>query len=162
MNPPDSKAELLELCDRLLDGDFTVEDRQRLEALVLGDAELRRFYVEIMHEHAALRQSASRLSSASLAEVLRAVPEEESAKIVRGRFPRWPLQLAAAVAVCFGVWWLTPRPAEKPLAKLVETNGARWDNSSLPTTPGSPLRAGRLRFADGVARIVFQSGAEVS
>src|SRR5262245_43057119 len=133
MNPPDSKAELLELCDRLLDGDFSADDRQRLEALVLGDAGLRRLYVEVMHEHAALRQSASRLGSASLAEVLRTTREEDSAKIVRGRFPRWPFQLAAAVAVCFAVWWLAPRPSEKPLAKLVETNGARWENSSLPT-----------------------------
>jgi len=42
MNPPDSKAELLELCDRLLDGEFSAEDRARLETLVLGSAELRR------------------------------------------------------------------------------------------------------------------------
>jgi len=164
MNPPDSKAELLELCDRLLDGEFSAEDRARLETLVLGSAELRRLYVEILHEHATLRQSASRLGPASLAEVLRAMPEEalEERKIVRARFPRWPLQLAAAVAICFAVWWFAPRPSDKALARLVETNGARWENSSLPTTPGSLLHAGRLRLADGVARIVFASGAEVS
>jgi ferric-dicitrate binding protein FerR (iron transport regulator) len=162
MNPPDSKAELLELCDRLLDGDFTAEHRARLETLVLGNADLRRLYVEVLHEHAALRQNASRLGPASLAEVLHAMPEELPANVVRARFPRWPLQLAAAVAVCFAVWWFAPRPGEKSLARLVETNGARWENSSLPTTPGSALRAGRLRLADGVARIVFQSGAEVS
>jgi len=162
MNPPDSKAELLTLCDRLLDGDFSVEDRGRLEALVLGDAELRRLYVEVLHEHAALRQNASRLGPASLAEVLHAMPEEVPAHVVRASLPRWPLQLAAAVAVCFAVWWLVPRPSEAAVATLVETNGARWENSALPTTPGSSLRTGRLRLADGVARIVFQSGAEVS
>lgn len=162
MNPPDSKSELFELCDRLLDGEFSADDRQRLEALVLGNPEMRRLYVEIMHGHAALRHNASRLGPASLEEVLQAIPEELPANVTRARFPRWPLQLAAAVAVCVGVWWFAPRPSEKPLAKLIETNGARWENSSLPTTPGSPLRAGRLRLADGVARIVFQSGAEVS
>src|SRR5204863_5772365 len=135
MNPPDPKTELLELCDRLLDGDFSVENRGRLETLVLGDPELRRLYVEVLHEHAALRQNASRLGPASLAEVLKAMPEEAPAKTVRARFPRWPLQLAAALAVCFAVWWLTPRPAEKALARLIETNGARWEDSSLPTTP---------------------------
>src|SRR5882672_8590310 len=114
MNPPDSKAELFELCDRLLDGEFTAADRGRLEALVLGNAELRRLYVEILHEHAALRQNASRLGPASLAEVLQTMPEEAPGRIVRARFPRWPLQLAAAVAVCFAVWWLAPRRAEKP------------------------------------------------
>ncbi|MEP6668862.1 MAG: DNRLRE domain-containing protein [Chthoniobacter sp.] len=160
MNPPDSQVELRELCDRLLDGNFSPEDRARLEALVLGDPALRRRYVEIMHQHAALRQNASRLGDVPLSEVLQMSPDEPAKKVIR--FPRWPLQLAAAVVLGFGIWLLVPHPAEKPLATLVETNGARWDNSSLPTVPGSPLRAGRLRLESGVARLVFQSGAEVS
>jgi len=160
MNPSDPKAELLDLCDRLLDGEFTVAHRERLEALVLGDAELRRLYVETMHLHAALRQNASRLNQGDipLAEVLGALPEPKNVI----RFPRWPMQIAAGLAIGIGIWWFTPRPAERPLATLVETNGARWANSSLPTAPGSALHAGRLRLADGVARIRFQSGAEVS
>lgn len=162
MNPPDPQAELRELCDRLLDGDCTAAQRARLEALVLGDAALRRLYVELMHQHAALRQCASRLGDLPLAEVLKTLPEATRAKLIP--FPsarRW-LRLAAAVAVGVGVWWLVPRPGAKPLATLVETNGARWENSSLPTVPGSALHAGRLRLAEGVARVVFQSGAEVS
>jgi ferric-dicitrate binding protein FerR (iron transport regulator) len=160
MNPPDSPETLRELCDRLLDGEFPAEDRARLEALVLGDGEMRQLYVEIMHQHASLRQTASRLADVPLSEILRTIPEEPSAKVVR--FPRWPLRLAAAVALGAVIWWFAPHPAEKPLATLVETNGARWENSSLPTVPGSPLRAGRLRLESGVARLVFQSGAEVS
>ena len=35
---PDSRAELLALCDRLLDGEMTPAERERLEALVLQDA----------------------------------------------------------------------------------------------------------------------------
>jgi hypothetical protein len=157
---PDSHSELRELCNRLLDGEFTAEDRARLEALVLGDPALRRLYVEIMHQHAALRQSATRLGDVPLAEVLKTLPDEPISKIIR--FPSWPLQIAAAVALGVTIWLFVPRPAEKPLATLVETNGARWDNSSLPTTPGSHLKAGRLRLESGVARLVFQSGAEVS
>ena len=149
-----------ELCDRLLDGDFSPEDRARLEALVLGDPALRTLYVELMHQHAALRQSASRLGDVPLSEVLRTLPDEPVAKVIR--FPRWPLQIAAAVVLGFAIWRFAPHHAEKPLATLVETNGARWDNSSLPTVPGSPLKAGRLRLESGVARLVFQSGAEVS
>ena len=57
---PPSHAELRELCNRLLDGEFTADDRARLETLVLGDVALRRLYVEIMHQHASLRQSATR------------------------------------------------------------------------------------------------------
>src|SRR5438046_877483 len=126
MNPPDPKAELSELCDLLLDGDFTAQSRARLETLVLGDAELRRLYVEIMHQHAALRQSASRLGDLPLADVLRSLPKETPANVIPVRFPRRWLRLAAAVAVGLGIWWFAPSPAEKPLATLVETNGARW------------------------------------
>jgi len=155
-----AQDELRELCDRLLDGDFTAEDRARLEALVIGDAGLRRLYVEFMHQHAALRQNSSRLGDVPLSEVLRTLPEQPSPKV--RRFPRWPLQIAAALALAAAIWWFAPRRLEKPLATLVETNGAHWENSSLPTVPGSPLPAGRLRLESGVARLVFQSGAEVS
>ncbi len=159
MNPPD---QLRELCDRLLDGDFTGADRAQLEALVLGDATLRRLYVERMHQHAALRQSASRLGDVPLAEMLRSLPASRPADVVPMRFGgRW-LKLAAALAAGLGVWGFAPTVADAPLARLVETNGARWEDTSLPTAPGSPLRAGRLRLAEGVARVVFHSGAEVS
>jgi len=167
MNPLDPNEgaerpfeEVRDLCDRLLDGEFSEADRARLETLVLGNAEARRLYVELMHQQAAMRQNASRLGDVPLSEILRTLPEEPVAKVVR--FPRWPLQIAAAFALGFAIWWFAPRPVEKPLATLVETNGARWENSSLPTVPGSPLRAGRLRLECGVARLVFQSGAEVS
>lgn len=160
MNPPDS--ELRELCDRLLDGDFTVEDRQRLEALVLGSADLRRLYVQLMHQESALRQNASRMGDLPLQEILRTLPEEPPKNVIRAQFRHRWLRLAAGIAVGVAVWWFMPAAGEGPLATLVETNGARWDDSSLPTTPGSKLKAGRLRLADGVARIVFKSGAEVS
>jgi hypothetical protein len=183
MNPPDPSSELRELCDRLLDGDFTPADRTRLEALVLGDPALRRLYVELLHEHAALRQSSSRLGDLPLSEVLgsstvgrlcETAPDRRltetpyssdspsTGNVIRGSFGRNWLRLAAAITVGFAVWWFAPSPQPRPLATLVETNGARWENSALPTAPGSPLRAGRLRLAEGVARLTFQSGAEVS
>lgn len=159
--PLPAQTELRGLCDHLLDGEFTPEDRARLETLVLGNADLRRLYVEIMHQHASLRQNASQLGDMPLSDVLQMLPDPgPSGKIVR--FPSWIGAIAAAVALGFAIWWFVPRPTEKPLATLVETNGARWDNSSLPTVPGSPLKAGRLRLESGVARLVFQSGAEVS
>ena len=161
MNPPEPKAELLELCNRLLDGGFTPTDRERLEELVLSDSGLRREYVEFMHLNAVLRQNASRLGDVSLSEVLSALPEAEPpAKVIR--LPHWTLQIAAVVSLGFGLWWFGAAREEKPWAKLVETNGARWESSSLPTDPGSALKAGRFRLAQGVARMVFRSGAEIS
>jgi len=160
---PDSRAELLALCDRLLDGDFSVEDRDRLETLVLGSPELRALYVEIIHQHAALRQNASRLGSASLSETLEALPDvPEDSRIVRGRFTGWPLKIAAGLALLAAAWGLVRSTRESSVATLVETKSARWESSSLPTEPGSKLRHGRLRLAEGLAKIVFRSGADVS
>src|SRR6185312_9963528 len=84
--PPE--AELRELCNCLLDGEFSPADRTRLEALVLGSTALRRLYVEIMHQHASLRQNASRLGDVPLADVLQTFPDlEPTGKIIR--FSHW-------------------------------------------------------------------------
>jgi ferric-dicitrate binding protein FerR (iron transport regulator) len=160
MNPSDSAAELSDLCDRLLDGEFTAADRDRLEALVLENPDRRRLYVERMQLHASLRQQASRVADVPLSEVLGAMPDEEDSGGMR--FPNWPMQMAAGIAIGLAVWLFSTQTADKGLATIIETNGARWENSSLPTAPGSELAAGKLRLADGVARIRFQSGAEVS
>lgn len=161
MSTSDAKAELLGLCDQLLDGQLTPEGRDRMEALVLGDAELRRLYVEYTHMHASIRQQSSGIGGRSLEEVLRPLADV-TPDFTAWAFPRWPFQAAAAFVIGFAVWWFVPRPEKEPIARLVETNGARWENSSLPTNPGAALDRGRLRLVEGVARIVFQKGAEVS
>lgn len=162
MNPPDSKSELLELCDRLLDGEFTPGDRERLESLVMGDPALRKTYVETMHLHAVLRQNAAQLKELPLAEALRVLPSPGSAALPRRPwFSAWrrPLQIAAAVAILAAGWWAVTPPT---FATLADSAGAQWESGTLPTQPGSKLGAGRLRLAKGIARVVFRSGAEVS
>lgn len=162
MNPSDAQAELTELCDRLLDGDFSAADRARLEALVLGDPMLRQAYVETMHLHAALRQHGAQLKDVPLADALRVLPDPEVQ--VRPRLSRWKPWVSrwpiAAAFLLLGAGWWAMRPT--PLATLGETNGARWEGGALPTQPGSTLSAGKLRLAQGLARIVFRSGAEIS
>ena len=168
-SPSDSRDSLLALCDRLLDGDFTVEDRAQLESLVLGDAEMRRLYVEILHQHAALGQSASRLGSKSLSDMLGSLSEPSKSvampsppfgitRISLYRFaPIAALLLIGGGLALFAVF--TRKPA---VARLADVKEARWESSSVPTEPGANLGAGRLRLAAGTARIVFRSGAEVS
>ena len=168
-SPSDSRDILLALCDRLLDGDFTTEDRTQLETLVLGDAEMRRLYVEFLHQHAALRQSASRLGSKSLAATLGSLSEPSKIVAMPARpspsrrisfYRLAPIAAALLVGVGLALFVLLMR---KPsLATLAEVKEARWESSSLPTEPGAMLGAGRLRLAAGTARIVFRSGAEVS
>lgn len=168
-SPADSRETLLALCDRLLDGDFTAEDRAQLEFLVLGDAEMRRLYVEILHQHAALRQSASRLGSTSLADMLGSLSEPSKiiampvppffpARIVVYRFA----PIAALLLIGAGLALFTLLTRKPTVATLAEVKEARWESSSVPTEPGAKLGKGRLRLAAGTARIVFRSGAEVS
>lgn len=160
--------ELCALCDRLCDGSITAEERQRIETLVLSDPALRRLYVEQMHLHAQLHQQGARLSDAPLPAILSAVsPTEASPRILmpspttwRGTARLWNAA-AALLLLSVGAWWLATRPDEH-LAVLQEAQNARWGDSTLPTAPGSSLAVGRLHLLEGLARIRFKHGAEVT
>ncbi len=157
---PDSGGELLELCDRLLDGELSADGRARLETLVLGDPGQRKLYVEYMQLHATLRQQSARLSDVPLEAVLKEFPQ--SAPVFRRSLPRlW--RVAAAFVLGAGIsggMWFAQQQAV--VATLVEAHGTRWDSSSQPTEAGSKLRPGRLRLAEGLARIVFRNGVELT
>lgn len=167
MNPPDSSPanELLALCDCLLDGELSAAERERLEQLVLGNADMRRLYVEYLQLHASLRQQSSRLGEAPLEKVLRSVPVPAATSAFKPSRPSvWLWKAAAAFLLgtsAMGAAWLA-KDRSGIVATLEDVQGARWDNSSLPTEPGSKLRAGRLRLAEGLAKLSFSSGAELS
>ncbi len=172
---PDPQAELLALCDQLLDGELSVADRKRLETLVLCDTSLRRTYTEYMHLHAALRSRRAQVKDVLLSEVLAMSPEEDgasSSKIVSVGFRSWQRNLlyaAAALALLAGgVWFGQARTTKSIAAKTVRiatlagTKGARWESGRLPTDEGAALAPGRLRLAEGLATIVFGSGAKLT
>lgn len=157
--------ELIALCDRLLDGSLTTEERLRIETLVLEDEAMRRLYVEYLQLHAHLQQQSARLSEAPLASVMSSLaPAPAKPRPTQWRFPRGLWKAAAAFVLGLGVaggsWFTLHRSAS--IAVLQEVEGARWESSTLPTEPGSPLPAGYLRLAEGLARLRFQDGAEVT
>ena len=161
---PDPHApadELIALCDRLCDSTLTPVERARLEALVLGDPALRRLYVEQMQVHAQLTQNSARLSEAPLQAVLRPLAPAP----IRPPPWRFPAQLwnaaAAVLLLIGGAWWLATSGSDD-VALLQAVQNARWKSSSLPTEPGSSLPAGRLHLAEGLARLRFANGAEVT
>ena len=51
--------------------------------------------------------------------------------------------------------------APAAVARLEAAKSCKWENGRLPTEPGTELPPGRLRLAEGLARIRFASGAEV-
>lgn len=95
-----------------------------------------------------------------LAEVIRDFPKMESRS---NRLSHWIWKAAAAFVLGAGISgaaWVTKQQVF--LATLVEVRGARWEGGLLPTEAGSRLEAGRLRLAEGLARLVFKSGVEMT
>ncbi len=52
--------------------------------------------------------------------------------------------------------------SKQPVAILVTAVDCRWENGALPTEPGSRLSPGRLCLIQGIARIDFNQGAQVT
>jgi hypothetical protein len=48
------------------------------------------------------------------------------------------------------------------VATLAGASGCKWDSGTLPTEEGARLGAGRLRLAEGIARITFDNGVTVT
>ena len=48
------------------------------------------------------------------------------------------------------------------VGQLVDAKGCTWSGASLPTEMGADLTAGRLRLAEGVARLRLTAGAEIA
>ena len=57
---------------------------------------------------------------------------------------------------------LAAEDVDDTIAVLVQTHRAVWEETGLPTRPGSPLPPGRLMLKSGFAQIEFYSGATVS
>lgn len=162
--------ELQELCELVVEGKLTTEQVARLEHLVLNDAEARRYYVAYLHQHACLHWAAAEPAflPATLpwiggdAVALRA----QHARTQRvGRFVRWGVGLAAAAALFLGIGlslrpWREQEP--KTVATLTSAKGCKWDGGSLPTMTGAQLPPGRLRLAEGLAKLTFANGAEIT
>jgi hypothetical protein len=162
--------ELQPLCEAAIEGRLTAEQLRRLEQLVIEHAGARRLYVEYLHQHAGLRWS---VAEPGFLPAERTAPAKPSARLVLpGPSPRRRLGLAAAsvaaaalLALGIGLA-LRPitdgdRPAA-PFASLVEGKTCKWDGGTLPTEVGARLGAGRLRLAEGLARIAFDRGAEIT
>ena len=162
-SPTEWFDELHALAEAAIEGRLTVEQRDRLERLVLEQPEARRFYVQYLHEHACLHWSAADPTSLPPARPTREAPFRSPGQ--KRRWLPWAVGLAAAVMLIavggYGLWPGTT-PAATYIATLAEGKACKWDGGSLPTEVGARLAAGRLRLAEGLARIVFDSGAEVN
>jgi hypothetical protein len=153
--------ELYRLCEAAIEGRLTAEELGRLEALVLGDAALRRAYVEYMHQHASLRWSVAEPGLLPLPRADRKPVRAPAAW--RGVVVRLAAAAALVAAIGLGLRWASGRDrAASSFARLAEGKACKWDGGTLPTEVGARLGAGRLRLAEGLARIRFDHGTEIT
>jgi hypothetical protein len=171
------RDELRTLLDALCEETITPEQLARLEELVLAHPEAEALYVQRMSLHADLirhfRGLPERAEPAPADPAAEPAPRRGSRPWVRTAAVAAGLAgLAAAVLVAVTLWPRNPsvvqRPAENPgeatdntVAILLHTHQADWEDTGLPTRPGSPLPPGRLVLKSGFAQIEFYSGATV-
>ncbi|NOX99002.1 MAG: FecR domain-containing protein, partial [Verrucomicrobia bacterium] len=173
--------ELFELCEKTLNDELSIGDLERLEALVVEHCWARKLYVEYMHQHAGLYWQHTNDSEAfSLASLVSEISDEDLSestnlsasesgrsknRVISGPW-RWRKLAAAAAVLAGGVILglsVSRRDSDAPIvATLIKASNCSWRSGALPTEEGAELRAGRLRLQEGLARLKFVSGAEVT
>jgi ferric-dicitrate binding protein FerR (iron transport regulator) len=159
-------SELHDLCDAAIEDRLTPEQAARLDELVLSDPAARRYVVEALYQHAALTWAAAdprvlNREGEAPAEPARQEPRPPGARNP-GRLVKWAGWVVAfSLLIALGAGFLARRGEPREFAQLAELRACKWEGGSLPTEQGARLGAGRLRLAEGVARIVFDNGAEL-
>lgn len=152
--------ELLVLAEKDQDGVLTPEELARLQAL-LKDPENQKFYAKQIFLAARLRYDGDALE--------RPVSPHNEAEVL-GKIRRFPF-VWTAVALCavfFAMGMLLnafiaslSNSGSKTVATLTNVKHAKWASSSVPTVEGARISAGTLELAEGLATLVFDSGAQV-
>jgi hypothetical protein len=174
-----SDPELLELnalCNALVDGNITDAERARLEKILLGSEEARRFYVRAMALSSSLMQYAGEMQA-----------EAPDAPMGKGRIIRpaawvWAIgSLAAAASIVLAFWlgWAKDRPLgvmagaevaevtevtpenDENVARLSGAKDCHWSGAAIQ--PGEDLHHGQqIKLESGFAEITFDCGAQVT
>lgn len=150
------KLRLLECWDRLREGVASEAEVKMIHQQLNQRVEVKRWLAE-----ATLLETELRFDGESLTSPAKARPLKE-VEVKGWRMLRWSHAAAAAVAalVSWGVWQATQMPAPV-VARLVKAQSCKWGNSALPTLEGSALAPGTLELVEGMATVLFDSGAEV-
>lgn len=165
--PSNDSKEFDELLMATVERELTPAEQERLAALLQGNPALQQRYLSYLFVDAQLRWE-------------QPTPGSQSARPATRWYRSWRwlavIAAMATLAVIGFVMWNRPSPTptttDPPLgepaertddsvAVLASTVGAVWGESVLPTRPGSPLPAGRMRLISGVVRIEFYCGATV-
>ena len=145
--------ELTGLCNALADGRLAGTERARLNAVLAGSEEARRFYVRFAGLSSSLCSYAAELQTGQAEKVV--------------RFPRAARWTAAVLAVAASValalipdWRGQEAPEPESVAWLTGSQDAEWGDA--PLAAGDALERGQhIELRRGLAEVTFDSGARV-
>lgn len=149
-----TKNRLFELANAHIENRLDDIQRNELEELLQSDAAARRVFADILHDHAAMYWNHVGEGEAEIIDFPEpAIPTRSGAG--------WQSIAAAAAVAIVAIGWNISNRGPAAFATMEQTRAARWESGALPTADGARLGAGRLRLAEGLATIRFDSGAEV-
>jgi ferric-dicitrate binding protein FerR (iron transport regulator) len=174
---PAERDELRSLLDALAEEVITPDQTARLEAFILAYPEAEAEYVRFMN----LLADLTREFATPPAPPVPARPVPAAPASPRRRRRLWAVALvggvpaaAAMVLAAIALWprpiVLSPNPrtsapaaerVDDTVAVLLQTHRAEWEDTGMPTRPGSPLPPGRLVLKSGYAHLEFYNGATV-
>jgi len=178
---PAQREELQILLDALCEESISPDQLARLEQLVLSHPEAEAHYVQYMSlvadlsRHFVAAPVRTEQSLRERVETIRPVAEPARPVARRSWLRPWmagAAALAGCVLLAIGLWprpivWSPTRsdtPAERTdeaVAVLLQTHKAEWEETGMPTRPGSLLPPGRLVLKSGHAHLEFYNGATV-
>jgi anti-sigma factor RsiW len=146
---------LKSLIEAKLDGQITPEQNAKLEAILIGDGNARRLYLELADQHARLLQRSDLPSDMTQRS-------SSHKRTTRWRTSAFIASAAAIVLLAFAVW------SHKPIASEATSYGAAMLSQTLDAEfaqatvrGGDTIAPGSLALKKGLAQIEFFSGATV-
>ncbi|MEX2580463.1 MAG: FecR domain-containing protein [Verrucomicrobiales bacterium] len=154
-----NRDHLLELADAYVENVLDADQVHELESWLERDGEARAVFVDYLHAHAALHwEQIGEIAPGRAAEFSATDRHRDRVRAAR---PLWIAAAAVAVISLVALSWVRRSTPPAAFATMEHTEAARWESGDLPTADGARLGAGRLRLAEGLATISFDSGAEV-
>ena len=155
--PPATRARFLLLCEQSRDSSLSPAETEEFNALLANHEDLVQLLAESLLIDAELRRDPRLLDEMKLA------PRKHEAP--RNIIPMVALAAAACIFLGLFIFQTARRPASTApagVAVLSKSTNCKWASSTLPTAEGSHVPAGKLELVEGLATILFDSGAEIT
>lgn len=149
---PEQEERIELLAEKLIAEALTEEETQELQELVTSNEDAALIFSEYMQGHAMLSLDADHLPNSSQLELRE--PKKFSWS--------WLVAAAAALVLSFVITELRAPKILETFAKIESSDFANWGECTLPTAVGGELGAGKLQINEGLATLVFKSGAKVT